>query len=188
MTYLDCQPNDPWYTELHSELIFDINSFVAFLTSKTFGLFILIFVYTQSFVCRMPINILFNHEIPSSMMRRGDNWNKQWFGSKYPWNLFIWRKIRSECNPLLQVLFGWPSWQVIHHIKPTQGGYLEPKYFQDTTTFGWEKYYITISLNFWTPCMKIMPKKSQSTYIVLFPVAFLSFHSMIHLPSKENRL
>ena len=48
--------------------------------------------------------------------------------------------------------FGWPLWQVIHHIKPTQGGYQEPKRFQDPSTFGWEKYHITNSWNFWTPC------------------------------------
>ena len=44
-------------------------------------------------------------------------------------------KLSSECNPVYQVSFGWQSRYVIHYIKPNQGGYLEPKKFQDPSTF-----------------------------------------------------
>ena len=60
--------------------------------------------------------------------------------------------VRSEINPLWLGSFGWQSWHVIHHIKPTQGGYLEVKGFQDPSTYSWEIYHITIYWNFWTPC------------------------------------
>ena len=65
---------------------------------------------------------------------------------------FIMLKFKSESNPLDLGSMLWPSWHVIHHIKPTQGGYLEVKGFQDPSTYGWENYHITIQRNFWTHC------------------------------------
>ena len=61
---------------------------------------------------------------------------------------FIMLKFKSESNPLDLGSMLWPSWHVIHHIKPTQGGYLEVKGFQDPSTYGWEKYHITLSGTF----------------------------------------
>ena len=65
---------------------------------------------------------------------------------------FTMLKFKSESNPLDLGSMLWPSWHVIHHIKPTQGGYLEVKGFQDPSTYGWENYHITIQRNFWTHC------------------------------------
>ena len=60
--------------------------------------------------------------------------------------------VRSEINPLWLGSFGLQSWHVIHHTKPTQGGYLEVKGFQDPSMYSWEKYHFTIQSNFWTHC------------------------------------
>ena len=48
-------------------------------------------------------------------------------------------KIKSEINPLDLGSYIWESWHIIHHTKPTQGGYMEVKGFQDPSTYSWEK-------------------------------------------------
>ena len=44
---------------------------------------------------------------------------------------FSMLKIKSQSNPLDLGSIIWESWHIIHHIKPTQGVYLEVKGFQD---------------------------------------------------------
>ena len=65
---------------------------------------------------------------------------------------FSMLKIKSQSNPFDLGSIIWESWHIIHHIKPTQGVYLEVKGFQDLPTYSWEKYHVTIQWNFWTHC------------------------------------
>ena len=88
--------------------------------------------------------------VPSHMQGRLYKWRQLRY--QIFREISLYSKIRSESNAIWLWSFGWLSWHVVHHIKPTQGGYLEVKGFQDWSTYSWEIYHITIYWNFWTHC------------------------------------
>ena len=82
------------------------------------------------------------------------DWLLLWISAGYSFMMnckFILLEIKSEINAL-DLGSIWESWHFIHHIKPTKGGYLEVKGFQDPSMYSREKYHITIQWNLWTHC------------------------------------
>ena len=158
MTCNDSQPNDHCYGALLSDLIFEC----------------VVFWRIQHLSCR---RLFWRHSFyPNSLslpwwdaIREGREAYETALLSSFHW-LLLWMiaghllkmncefsilKIKSEINPLDLGSYIWESWHIIYHTKPTQGGYLEVKGFQDPSTYSWEKYHITIQSNFWTHCIYV---------------------------------